>query len=143
MPHLRLIAAVCAALLGACAAAPETPMSNPASGRCAVIESSDWNAWINAMPGPGAVRTLHVTGRITLPTPGYGAALREGPADRSAVPVQQLILNLTPPGGMVAQVLTTQEVRFEGPAIAQNYRGVRIMCAGAQLAEITEIITAH
>lgn len=117
--------------------------SPPEASRCAVIESADWNGWINAMPGPGAQRTLHVTGRITLPTPGYGVTLREGPADRSAIPVQQLILELTPPAGMVSQVIVTQEVAYQGPAIAQRYRAVRIMCAGTQLAEITDIVTAH
>jgi len=138
-----LFAALCAAALAACAAARETPMPEESPARCAVIESSNWNAWINSMPGPGAQRTLHVTGQITLPTPGYTVALREGPADRSAVPVQQLILDLTPPSGMVSQVIVTQEIAYQGPAIAQQYRAVRVMCAGTQLAEITEIITAH
>ncbi|HRP12226.1 MAG TPA: hypothetical protein PLK37_14445, partial [Terricaulis sp.] len=67
----RLIAAaLSAAALAACHTPPaETPMpEQPAAGNCAVIESSDWAAWINAMPGPGAQRTLIVTGRITLPT---------------------------------------------------------------------------
>lgn len=142
----RLIAAaLSAAALAACHTPPaETPMpEQPAAGNCAVIESSDWAAWINAMPGPGAQRTLIVTGRIMLPTPGYTITLREGPADRSANPVQQLILDLAPPGGMVSQVITTAEVRYEGPAIAQTYRGVRVMCAGAAIADITEVQTAH
>ena len=34
-------------------------------------------------------------------------------------------------------------VRYEGPAIAQQYRAVRIMCGGQQLAEITDIVTAQ
>lgn len=134
--------ALCAVALAACAA-PTEPAMPEHSNACAVIESSDWAAWINAMPGPGATRTLHVTGRITLPTPGYAVTVREGPADRSAVPVQQLILELTPPSGMVSQVLFTQEVAYQGPAIAQQYRAVRVMCAGAQLAEITDIQIAH
>lgn len=139
-------AAVAAAALAACtptAEPPAAPEQPETAAACAVIESSDWAAWVNAMPGPGAQRTLIVTGRITLPTPGYTAALREGPADRSAMPVQQLILDLTPPSGMVSQALFTEEVRFEGTAIAQTYRGVRVMCAGSPLAEITEVQTAH
>lgn len=140
----RILAAVfSAAALTACQNVPERPLPEQSAGACAVIESSDWAAWVNAMPGPDAVRTLHVTGRITLPTPGFTATLREGPVDRSAVPVQALILDLTPPEGMVTQVITTQDVRFSGRAIAAQYSGVRVMCAGATIAEINDVTIAH
>ena len=139
---IRLLGAALSALaLGACHTSPPAP--GQAGRECAVYESSDWAAWINAMPGPGAQRTLHVTGRIVVPTPGYSATLTAGAADRSAIPTQQLNLNLTTTDGMVLQVLTTREVAYEGPAIAQQYRAVRIMCGGAQLAEITDITIAH
>lgn len=146
MPALRRIAAAALAVcaLTACAGAPEpTPVTEPPANACAVYESSDWAAWINAMPGPGAQRTLHVTGRIVVPTPNYTATLTAGIADRSAIPVQQINLNLTTTDGMALQVLTPLEVRYEGPAIAQNYRAIRIMCGGRAIAEITEIETAH
>ena len=57
--------------------------------------------------------------------------------------MQQLILHATAPSGMVTQVVTPTPVRYEGPAIAQQYRAVRIMCDGTQLAEITDIVTAQ
>ncbi len=95
------------------------------------------------MPGPGATRELIATGEIVLPTPGYRATLSAGAADRSATPVQQLILDLTPPSGPVAQVLTTESVRYQGPAISMRYRAVRIMCGGQMLAEITDVPVAQ
>ena len=139
----RVFAALAASALAACHALQEPTMPESPAAQCAVIESSDWAAWINAMPGPGAQPALIVTGQITLPTPGFSATLREGIADRSAQPVQQLVLELTPPSGMVSQVIVTQPVRYEGPAIAQRYRAVRVVCAGRMLAEITEIPIAH
>jgi hypothetical protein len=115
----------------------------PAAGACAVIANRAWSAHINAMPGPGAQRTLIVSGEIDLPTPGYTASLDLGPADRSAIPVQQLTVNTAAPTTIVAQVVTPYPVRYEGPAIAEQYRAVRIMCGGEPLAEITEIVVAH
>jgi hypothetical protein len=123
--------------------APAPVAEASAASACAVIANRNWTAHINAMPGPGAQRTLIVSGEVDLPTPGYTIATDLGPADRSAIPVQQLILNITPPSGIVAQVVTPTPVRYEGPAIAQQYRVVRVMCGGAQLAEITDIVTAQ
>ncbi|MGE0595291.1 MAG: hypothetical protein AB7P07_02935 [Hyphomonadaceae bacterium] len=152
--RLQLIAAVCAALAVAACQAPETPdaeaPAEPAASvepsqtaNCAVIESREWTAHINAMPGPNAQRTLVVTGQIDVPTPGYALALTAGMADRSAIPAQTLNLELTPPEGMVAQVIATETARYEGPAIAEQYSAVRIVCSGTQLAEITDIQTAR
>jgi hypothetical protein len=137
-----LVALAATALLAGCQTAPAEPTPEP-EARCAVSASRDWSAWINRMPGPGATPTLHVTGQIDLPTPGYTATLTAGAADRSATPVQQLILNITPPSGMVAQVITTETVNYQGPTIAQSYRGVTIRCAGQTLAEITEVPDVH
>ena len=112
-------------------------------GVCPLIESRAWAAWVNAMPGPGATRQLIVTGEIVLPTPGYQITLTAGAADRSATPVQQLILNAAPPSGVVAQVLTTESVRYQGPAISMQYRGVRILCGGKMLTEIMDVPVAQ
>ena len=120
----------------------DTPPARP-NASCPVVESRAWAAWVNAMPGPGATRELIATGEIVLPTPGYRATLSAGAADRSATPVQQLILDLTPPSGPVAQVLTTESVRYQGPAISMRYRAVRIMCGGQMLAEITDVPVAQ
>lgn len=126
------------------APAPPPPAYEPPRGSaCAVIESRSWAAWVNAMPGPQATKSLIVTGEIVLPTPGYAVTLAAGMADRSATPVQQLVLTATAPTGMVPQVLTTQAVRYQGPAISMNYRAIRIMCGGTMLTEITDVPVAR
>ena len=110
---------------------------------CPVLDSRDWTAWVNAMPGPDMKPTLHVAGEIDLPTPGYTIAWREGMADRSAMPVQRLILTATPPDGMVTQVVTPTPVKYEGPALVTTYGGIIVMCGGESLAEITEVTVAQ
>ncbi|MEZ5936778.1 MAG: hypothetical protein R3C52_00995 [Hyphomonadaceae bacterium] len=128
------------------AAAQEDALVTPQSEEtadCPVIESSDWTAWLDKMPGPGAQATLRVSGKVVLPTPGFTLSLTAGMADRSAIPVQTLNLSATPPQEQVIQVLTTETVEFSAPAIAEAYRGVRIRCGDQMLAEITEVETAH
>lgn len=138
-----------AAALGACALAAcqppaptetppaETAATEPATA-CAVTDSRNWTAHIDAMPGPNAQRTLIVAGEVDLPTPAYGVTLAAGPADRSAVPYQVINLVVTPPAPdtMAPQVITPTAVNYSGPAIAQQYAGVRIVCEGQQLAEV-------
>ncbi len=131
-----------AVLATACQTSPASPTPPLQTSNCPVIDARNWSAHINAMPGPNAQRSLIVAGEIDLPTPGYGVALAVGAADRSATPVQHLNLTANRPDGIVPQVVTTYPVRYDGPAIAQNYRAVRVMCGERQLAEL-DVIVAH
>lgn len=147
MPHLRRLLLVAPlALLAAGCVLPEEPVAAPAS--CPVIDTRDWVAFVNAMPGPDARPQLIVTGSADLPSAGYFAELRPGPADRSARPVQIVELVATPPGGPAATVVTTVDLRLEMPAIASApgaeaaYSGVRVVCAGSELAFIAPVETA-
>ncbi len=110
---------------------------------CPVLDSHGWTAWVNAMPGPDASATLIVEGVVDLPTPGYQISWAPGAADRSAIPVQKLYLVASAPDGMAAQVITSEAVRYEGPAIAKQYRGVVVMCGDGVLADITDVVTAQ
>lgn len=139
-----MIRGFCAAL--SVLAMGQVAMANDGAGSgggCAVLDSREWSAWIDAMPGPDAKRTLHVRGLVDLPTPGFAPVWTVGPADRHAIPKQYFDLAFTPPDGMVAQVITTVEVHFETPAIYPQYRGLVIRCGDAVLAEIDEVIEAH
>lgn len=137
-------------VLAACGQAESESGAQPAdestgaqSMNCPVIDSRNWEAWINAMPGPDAQRTLIVVGEVDLPTPGFDVNVTPGRADRSAVPTQHAILSATPPDGVVAQVVTSYPVRLETPAIADNYTAVIVRCGDDVLAEITEIVVAQ
>lgn len=112
--------------------------TDAAATGCPVIASSDWKAWVNAMPGPDGPQ-LHVSGQITLPTPAYTVTLTPGPADRMAPPMQRLILTATAPDGMVASVIETTEVSFALPTQMTQFRAVAIVCGDTLLAEISPV----
>jgi len=110
---------------------------------CPVLDSADWRAVVGPVSGAEGPHLI-VTGRVTLPTPGWQVALAEGIADRSAMPVQRVMLTATPPDGMVAQVLTDYDLRLETPALAgaagmPPYRGVMVMCGGTVLVDLAEV----
>ena len=77
----------------------------------APADSGGWRAWIDR--APGGAPTLHVAGTCTLPTPGHTAALR--PAGRSDADDLRLRLDVHPPDGPVAQVLTDVAVAWSAP----------------------------
>lgn len=110
---------------------------------CDILGSSGWEAWINKMPGVGMTPTLHVVGKVEVRTGGYTFGWKEGPMDRSAIPKLRLKLVPVAPTGMAMQAITTEDVKYEAPALASGYSGVMISCGGTVIAEITEITDAH
>ncbi len=107
---------------------------------CAVLESRDWEAWINKMPGVDMVPTIHVIGKVDVRTGGYTFTWEEGPLDRSAVPALRLKLVPVAPDGMATMAITTEDVKYEAPALSSGYSRVIIGCGSTTLAEITEIM---
>ena len=136
----------CAALAASCAppkSAAERPGPTFTLTECPVLASRDWKAWINAMPGPDAVRTLIIEGEVDMPTPGYRVTLIPGPADRMMPPDQRFALAASAADAMVIQVVTPTPVRYEGKASYQEYRAITIGCGGKILARIENIETAY
>jgi hypothetical protein len=72
-----------------------------------------WYAWINKMPGPGTVPRLFVIGTCVFPTSGWTVRLER--AVPQGTNPQMLILHkiVTPPTGLVLQVITRVPVRYE------------------------------
>jgi len=124
-------------LLGGCATAspPVTPAACP-------IASSDWAAWVNAMPGPDSSPKLMITGQVTAPTGGYTFGWSDFRVAES-YPVQVFVnLTTTPPEGMATQALEAQQVRGEWP-LSPPVGSVTVMCGGKTLARIAPVETAH
>lgn len=134
---MKISALALGLLLGGCA----TASPNVAPAACPV-SSSDWNAWVNAMPGPDSAPKLIVTGHVTAPTGGYTFGWSNFRVAES-YPVQVFVeLTATPPAGMATQALVTQQVRGEWP-LSPPAGSVTIMCGGQALARIAPVETAH
>lgn len=125
-----------------------TPGNDTDAMACPVLDSADWAAWVNAMPGLDGP-SLIVTGVVTLPTPGYSVTLEEGISDRSARPVQVVQLTAQPPATDAAQMLSDYDVRFEMPSPAPvdgataPFTAVRVVCGAEEIARIEPVEVAQ
>ena len=139
---LRWISIAPLLLLGACEAVPGAPPPPPSSAACPIIDSSEWAAWINAMPGPNARPTLIVTGKITVPTGGYRTEWGDFRVAES-YPVQIFAdLRVIPPAQGATQVITTHDVRGEWP-VDQPVGAFTVRCGERVLARIAPVEAAH
>ena len=139
---MRLLLMVSAAsALAACAAAPAPPPTVPLPPPCPVLSSSDWRAWVNAMPGPGSRPTLHVQGNVTLPSADWTARF-VGSRVMESYPVQVVVELDAARDGMGIQVPVTREVRGNWPS-EEKVGAVTVMCRGRTLARVSPVETAY
>jgi hypothetical protein len=127
--------------LASCAAAP--PPQTPTGPRaCGITASSNWAAWVNAMPGPNAKPTLIVIGNVTVPTGGYRFEWRDMRLMES-YPVQVAVeLDAIPPAGGATQAVVTREIRGQWP-IDPPVGSLTVSCGDRVLARISPVETAH
>lgn len=123
-----------ASLLTAGCATMEEPLAMPVCP----TETRGWTAWINAMPGPGAVPTLIVTGEALMPEHAE-AVLTAGPTDRMMPPGQRVALSVVPSD----RAAGWQPVRLEITPAQSAYSSIVIGCGGNEVASITSIETAQ
>ena len=137
---MKLLILASVLMLSSCAAVP--PPQGTDGMKCGITGSSDWAAWVNAMPGPNAKPTLIVTGKVTVPTGGYRFAWRDMRVMES-YPVQVAVdLQAIPPAGPATQAIVTHDVRGEWP-IAPPVGSVTVRCGDRVLARIAPVETAH
>ncbi len=117
--------------------APDEPSTD-----CPIIRSTDWQAHVDAMPGPNDNPRLIVTGKVTVPTGGYKLALRMGQVAES-YPVQVTVyVDATPPKGPATQALETREVRGSWRS-EERVGSVTIRCGRRTLARLANVETAR
>lgn len=133
-------------------AAPDAPVSSddpvPAetpfapAPDCPILSASDWVAFVNAMPGPGARPKLIVTGKILVPTGGYRVQFSDMRVAES-YPVQIFLdVEVTPPSGPTTQAVTDLDVRGEWP-MAPPVGSVSVRCGNRTLARIANVEVAQ
>jgi len=88
------------------------------------LDTSDWYAWVNRMP-PGPA-SFHVTGTVTLPSPGYDVQLEY--ASPQGINPAELILELrvAKRPGLWPQVVTNVTVRYDVPDYQAAYETVLV-----------------
>lgn len=138
----------CAALLAGCQPVPGPSYPHSPFPRepvsCPIAGSSDWAAWVNAMPGPNAGPTLIATGKVTTETGGYRVAFDPDLIVRESYPVQVVAtLRVVPPTGGATQAVVTHDVRGGWKAPGEPVGSFEIRCGGDVLARISPVETAH
>lgn len=128
---------------GAIVAPESAPVAEAPAEECAVLESRDWEAWIDRMPGPDASPTVHVVGKVDVRSGGYTFNWEVGPMDRSMTPALNLKLIPVAPAESATMAIATEEVHYTGPLAGSSYSRVTITCGSQTLGEITEITDAH
>ena len=135
----RLISIAAPLALTSCVAVSQFGRTGPS---CPIAGSSNWSAWINAMPGPDAEPMLIVTGKVTVPTGGYRPSLVLEQVAESH-PVQVFTrLHPNPPGGGATQAIGTHEVRSSWP-MSTPVGSVTVRCGSRVLAQISPIGIAN
>lgn len=134
-----VISSLASLMVSGCTTTVGAPPMQDSESNCPVLASDGWQAVVSPLAGDNQRSQLSVTGKVTMPTPGYTFAWEAGRLDRSAIPAFELHLQTRAPDGMVVQVLETREVTFIGPAAAPRYRAITIMCAGKELARIENV----
>ena len=115
------------------------PLAKPLNNSsCAVLKSRNWHAWIDRVAENKP--RLNIVGEVDLPTPGYTVEWKPGILDRRQPPAQRLSLLLTPPEGMVIQVITPTQVNYVMPASSLEYRSILIYCGEQLLTTIPDVV---
>lgn len=111
-----------------------------AQAACPALDSRDWSA--DLVQNPYGTYALVLRGVIDLPTPGYRTAWRQGPMDMALPPGWRLQLEITPPGGIVPQVITPVHVEAHFDTPIDRFRVIYVVCDGEALAELKDIALA-
>ena len=135
--YAQILAAMAVLPTATCMSAPPV---QPAAAECDMIESRDWRAWVNAMPGPSMRPTLIVTGTVTLPSGGWDFIWRTRVMESYPVQVAFDLEPLIAEGA--TQAVTTRELRHE-LAIDPPVGSVTLRCGSKVLARIAPVETAH
>ena len=140
---MKLLIFASALAIAWCAPVPPPPLQGPVGSiECGIVGSSNWAAWVNAMPGPNARPTLIVTGKVTVPTGGYRFEWRDMRVMES-YPVQVAVeLDAIPPAGGATQAVVTHDVRGQWP-IDPPVGSLTVRCGDRVLARISPVETAH
>lgn len=105
------------------------------------IETKDWYAQNDKMPGPPGSAKFRVRGKVTVNHPGIEAHLVPYDGMPMPGPAMRLSLKLQDQGGIHTAVLTEKEVSYQCEALQQTPVQVAIHHENEVVAEISVIET--
>jgi hypothetical protein len=128
------------------AAAPAAALAHPARGTapglCRAAANGEWSAHVNAMPGPGARRTLILTGMVGV-KPAAHIRLSLAPEVMESHPPQYtVVVDISLPRRPTIDMLERRNVRGEWP-VRGEVGAVHIRCGGRIVASIRDVVVAH
>lgn len=142
---LLSVAILCSSLLVSCSSQEVDSVATQANNtdnlmNCPVLESSDWNAWLNKIPGTESA-SLNISAKVVLPSAGYNISLVNGPLDRRQPPTQRVRLDIVKPVSPSRVSPVTQDLVGKLPAFTKSYHSIMIICGDKVLENITDIQT--
>ncbi|MGR2681370.1 MULTISPECIES: hypothetical protein [Chromobacterium] len=103
------------------------------------LQSRNWHAWLNAMPGHP--KSLHVAGDVVVANPGVEAVLTMREPQGINPAILMLDLHLVQKPGMWPQVLAVANARYDRvlPPGAPKYTAVEVLHNNERVAYIEPI----
>ena len=100
-------------------------------------DEGEFKAWIDKMPG--ANNTLHITGKVTVPTTGYHVSLVEAVPQGINPKILILEVKKVKPSGPAGQMISHVPVRYDKPH-SPDYTDVTIRGDGNEFTIPVEIV---
>jgi len=100
-------------------------------------DAGEFKAWLDKMPG--ANNTLHVTGKVTVPTTGYHVSLVEAVPQGINPKILLLEVKKVKPSGPAGQMISHVPVRYDKPH-SSDYTEVTILGDGGGFTVPVEIV---
>ncbi len=139
---LRLLTIAVPLLAAAPAAALAHPARPTAPGLCRAAANGQWSAHVNAMPGPGARRTLILSGVVGV-KPAARIRLSLAPEVMESDPPQYIaVVDISLPRRPTVDMLERRQVRGEW-RVSGDVGAVHIRCGGRIVASVRDVVTAH
>lgn len=128
------------------AAAPAAASAHPARatapGLCRAAANGQWSAHVSAMPGPGARRTLILSGVVGV-KPAARIRLSLAPEVMESDPPQYtVVVDITLPRRPTIDMLERRQVRG-GWRVRGDVGALHIRCGGRIVASVRDVVTAH
>ena len=101
---------------------------------CNGANTHNWKAWNNVMPIGD--KTVHITGKVTVPSGGWKALLSERIPQGINSEILLLDLSVTPPSGPTTSPVLDLEVHYSKKYMTRKYIRAQVFCSEKLIADL-------